>query len=452
MRYRVAAALVALVAASGQTPKARPQPKAPAPKTAEPSDAGLGILRSVQVRGVKHFLDPDGSPRTVLRVLGLELEKPVRNADLERARDRLLATGCFETVGWRYEVLPPRAVQVTFEIGEPSQFLPWMLDRVPVTREEFAARALQEFPLLRETMPPSETVLERLAAILAKLAASKGVQEPVAGRVMLVGKDQLTIVLGPKAPPPSIADVRFTGTKALRAEYLRKQMVQLAIGTPFFEPNFRLLLESQIRPYYDAVGRLRASWKRIEGEKAEGIFGVVVTVEVDEGPVYKLEKIHVRGTPFSEEEIQELGQFRTGEAAEMSRIGQGLEKILDRLREKGHMKASYKASRRLYDDRQAVELFVDVDPGPVYTMGRLQIRGLDLESEPVIRKLWAIRTGEPYRGGYAETFVQRIREMDLFDFLSEIRHEVKTDEKNRTVDVLLTFVGEKPKPPPRRPF
>ena len=127
-------------------------------------------------------------------------------------------------------------------------------------------------------------------------------------------------------------------------------------------------------------------------------------------------------------------------------------RVLERLKEQGHMKASYRAARRLWEDRQAVELFVDVDPGPVYRMGRLQIKGLDLESEPVIRKLWAIKAGEPYRGGYAEAFVQRIREMDLFDFLSEIKHEVKVDEKSGSVDVVLVFVGEKPKPAKKVPF
>ena len=148
----------------------------------------------------------------------------------------------------------------------------------------------------------------------------------------------------------------------------------------------------------------------------------------------------------------ETGQFPVDGPAAMSDIGKGVERILERLRERGHMKASYKASRRLYDDRRTVDLFIDVDPGPVYTMGRLQIKGLDLESEPVIRKLWAIKPGEPYRGGYAEAFVRRIREMDLFDFLSEIRHEVRVDEKSQSVDVLLVFVGEKPKPAPKRPF
>lgn len=443
MTFRILSALLLAWVAGAQTHRAKPRPKAQA---AKPVAAGETFaLRSLRVEGLKRFTFDQVAP-----VLGLAVEQQVRMADIEKARDRLLATGCFEGVGWRYEILPPRSLEVVLEVTEPGQFLPWMLDRVPVSKEEFEARARKEFPLMRDTLPPSDLVLENLARVLGQAAAEKGVSEPMGGRVTLVGKDQLTIVLGPKAPPPNIADVRFVNTKAVRADYLQKEMVQLAIGTPFFEPNFRFLLENQIRPVYDSAGRLKASWKKISAAPAEGVFGVVVTVEVDEGPVFKLEKIHVRGTPFSDEEIQEIGQFRIGETAGMSEIGKGILRILDRLKEKGHMKASYRASRRLWGDRQAVELFVDVDPGPVYTMGRLRIQGLDVISEPAIRKLWAIKPGEPYQGGYAALFAQRIREMDLFDFLSEIRQEETVDEKSQSVDVLLVFVGEKPKPP-RKP-
>ncbi len=447
MTYRLLLALVLVAAACGQAPEAKPRPKAPpAPKPAAAD--GARVLRMLKVEGLRHF-----TLEQVLQVLGLQAEQRVRPADLEAARDRLLATGCFERVGWRYAEMPQAgSLEVTFEVAEPEQFLPWMLDRVPVRQDEFEAAARREFPLMRETLPPSDRVLERLAAVLERLAAERGVREPMAGRVTLVGKDRLTIVFGPKAPPPNIADVRFDGTKAVRADALRKAMVQLAVGTPFFEPNFRFLLENQIRPIYDAFGLLKASWKKITAAPAEGIFGVVVTVEVDEGPVFKLEKIEVRGTPFSDEEIQELGQFPVGGTAAMSEIGKGLERVLGRLREQGHMKASYKAGRRLWEHRQAVELFVDVDPGPVYRMGRLQIQGLDLESEPAIRRLWAIKPGDPYRGGYAESFVQRLREMDLFDFLSEIKNEVKLDERSQSVDVVLVFVGEKPRPARKVPF
>ncbi len=443
MTYRLLWALLLAAAALAQAPKARPRAKAPA--TPQPAAADTFVLRSLRVEGLKRFTLEQVQP-----VLGLKLEQQIRMAEIEKARDRLLSSGCFESVGWRYEILPPRSLEIVFEIAEPEQFLPWMLDRAPVSREEFEARARKEFPLLRESLPPSDLVLEKLARVLEQAAADKGVREPMAGRVTLVGRDQLTIVLGPKAPPPNIADVRFVNTKAVRADYLQKEMVQLAIGTPFFEPNFRFLLENQIRPVYDSVGRLKASWRKITAAPAVGVFGVIVTVEVDEGPVFKLEKIEVRGTPLSDEEIQEIGQFRTGETAGMSDIGKGILRIVDRLKEKGHMKPSWKATRRLWEDRHAVELFVDVDPGPVYSMGRLEIRGLDVISEPAIRKLWTIKPGEPYPGGYAALFAQCIREMDLFDFLSEIRHEEKLDEKTQSVDVLLTFVAEKPAPP-RKP-
>lgn len=441
MTYSVIALFLLALPAWAQAPKARPQPKK------APVAEDVYVLRGLTLTGLKHY-----KPEQVLPVLGLKAEQRVRMADLEKARDRLLATDCFEGVGWKYEVAPPNGLLVTFELTEPGQFLPWMLDRVPVAREEFAARARQEFPLMEETLPPSGLLLERLAAVLEKAAAEKGVKEPMAGRVTLVGKDQLTIVFGPKAPPPNIADVRFVNTRAIRADYLQKAMMQLAVGTPFFEPNFRFLLENQIRPIYDSVGRLKASWKSITAASAAGVFGVVVTVEVEEGPAFTLERVVVRGTPFSEEEIQEIGQFKAGETVSMSEVGKGILRVLERLKEKGHMKAGYKAARRLWEDRNAVELYVDVEPGPVYRMGRLQIKGLDLQSEPVIRKLWAIRPGEPYRGGYAAVFAQRIREMDLFDFLSEIKHEERVEEKSESVDVVLVFVGEKPKPAPRRPF
>lgn len=434
-----------LAAAAAQVPKAKPRPKAPA--AGQPGAAEAFLLRSLRVEGLKRF-----TPEQVMPVLGLRLEQKIRLTDIEKARDRLLSTGCFEGVGWRYAITPPRSLEVALELAEPEQFLPWMLDRVPVSREEFEARARKEFPLMRETLPPSDLVLERLARVLELIAAEKGARQPMAGRVTLVGKDQLTIVLGPKEPPPNIADVRFVNTKAVRADFLQKEMAQLAIGTPFFEPNFRFLLENQIRPIYDSVGRLKASWKKITASPADGVFGVVVTVEVDEGPVFRLERIQVRGTPFSDDEIQEIGRFRTGETAAMSDIGKGILRILDRLKENGHMKASYKVVRRLWEDRAAVELFVDVDPGPVYTMGRLLIKGLDLISEPAIRKLWTIQPGRPYQGGYAALFAQRIREMDLFDFLAEIRHEEKIDDRSRSVDVVLVFVGEKPKPARRTPF
>lgn len=440
MRHLAALILLSMLPAAARGQAARGKAPAPPP-------AAAAILRAVRIEGLKHY-----SPEQVSPILGLKPDQPVTPQEFERARDRLLATGCIEAVGWRFAPVPPRGLEVTFTVTEPGQFLPWVLDRVPVTPEEFQARAERDVPLFGKLIPPSDTVLQRAAQSLESLAAARGMKEPMAGRVTILGKDQMTVVFGPKAPPPNVAEVRFQGARAIEARYLVKAMAGVAIGMPFFEPNFRFLLDNQIRPLYEATGRLRARFPRLTAQPAAGLSGVVVTVEVDEGPVYLLEKITVRGTPLSDDEIQEEGQFKTGQPASFSGIGQGLNRVLDRLRASGHMNASYKAARRLNDEKKTVEIFVDVNPGPIYNFGKLEIKGLDLQSEPAIRRLWGLKPGAPYRGGYAESFVASIREMDLFDNLGDIRSDVKLNEKALTVDVLLTFLGEKPKTPKRRPF
>jgi len=105
----------------------------------------------------------------------------------------------------------------------------------------------------------------------------------------------------------------------------------------------------------------------------------------------------------------------------------------------------------LNDEKKTVQIFVDVDPGPQYRFGKLTVKGLDIETEPVIRKLWALKPGDPFRGGYPDLFLNQIRDRGIFDNLGETKAEVKPDDTTLTVDVTLTFKGEPPKPKQKRP-
>jgi len=77
----------------------------------------------------------------------------------------------------------------------------------------------------------------------------------------------------------------------------------------------------------------------------------------------------------------------------------------------------------------------------LYTMGKLEIVGLDLISEPVIRKMWALRPGNGFEPGYPDTFLNDVRSEGIFDNLGKTRAETNIDEKTHTVDVKLYFGG-----------
>lgn len=423
---------------SGQVPAAkRTAPRKPAARPTGADDPLRWPIKEIRVEGAEFY-----TPAQVIHASGMKVGDLPTKANFERARDRILATGFFESFGWRYEPLPaPGGFAVTFEIVEPSTFLPWGLERLPLERAEAEARLKRDFPMLGAKLPPTEGLMERMAASLHALLATKGVTEEVIGRVSLVGTDKVTVMFGPKTPPPTIAEVRFTGARVVDPRYLAKALADVAIGMPYTEANFRLFLENQIRGVYEAVGHLRVSFPKLTVEPSKIKKGVVVTVQVEEGEAYQLERIEVNGTSLPPEDIQEEGQFKTGQTVSFSEIGKGMTRILDRVKHEGYMKATYTAKRRMDDEKKTVALTVDVDPGAQYKFGTLIIKGLDLESEPVIRKLWALKPGEPFNGTYPNGFLNQIRDRGVLDNLGDTKAEVAPDDKTLLVTVTLILKG-----------
>ncbi len=130
-------------------------------------------------------------------------------------------------------------------------------------------------------------------------------------------------------------------------------------------------------------------------------------------------------------------------------IGRGIGKIMDRCRDDGYMKIAYKARRALDDAKKTVDVFVDFEPGPQYKLGRLIVQGLDIETEPVIRKLFTLKPGDPYRYSYADRFLADVRDRGIFDNLGETKSKIEVDDARKTVDLTLVFSGEK-RPPPKK--
>jgi outer membrane translocation and assembly module TamA len=124
----------------------------------------------------------------------------------------------------------------------------------------------------------------------------------------------------------------------------------------------------------------------------------------------------------------------------------------DRLRSQGYMKPQAKTERKVNEEKKAVDLRVLIDPGPVYKFGKLSIVGLDIVGEPAVRKLWAIKEGQPFNSGYPQYFLDRIRQDGLFDDLGKTKYELKVDDQVHVVDVTLSFAGAPPPEKKKQPY
>jgi len=233
--------------------------------------------------------------------------------------------------------------------------------------------------------------------------------------------------------------VIFTNTGDLPAGLLQTAMYQVAIGVQYSEPKFRELLENQIRPIYEAHGLVRVSFPKVEVAPAKDVDGVTVTTRVEQGPVYNLGAVRYVGGDFSRKELKDLSKLTPDDPVNFDDVKAAQVRFRESLRRQGYLDASSQVKRDVKDADHTVDLTILIDPGPLYTLGKLNISGLDIVTEPVIRKMWGMAPGRPFNVDYPDHFLARVKDAGVFDDLKSTRAETNINASRHTVDVTLYF-------------
>jgi len=370
---------------------------------------------------------------------GLKPGALVNKPDFDAARERLLETGAFESVGYSFK--PAATVtgyDTTFEVVEVGTLYSYRFEALGAPDAALRAALKKQEPLLGDKIPATPQVLNRYNAAIHQFFE---------GKVEAMGElnsdtGGLEIVFRPVGERSRIAEVKFTGNREMLTALLLQKLSKDAVGIPYSEPLMRRVLDSTVRPMYEEQGRIRVAFPEITAKKAETNDGVVVTIAINEGPVYKLGTVALAGVPTAEvAQLEKSDDWHKGDTANFTRIEASLAKIRQRQRTQGYLRADTSVARDIHDDDHTVNLTVNIERGPQFTLGKLDIQGLDLIGEPVIRKMWKIEPGQPFQDGYPESFLNRVREEGIFDNLGKTRAESNIDEASHTVDVTLFFSG-----------
>jgi len=439
--------MILSLAAQSQTTPRKKAPARPAPPPAEQTVPDKWRLDELTVQGTKVY-----PAAKILGIAGMKTGTRVGKPEFEAARDRLLASGFFETVGFHFDPVPGQpAIRGSFDVVEIAQVYRWRVDDLPITTAEFAKLLAVDEPLVGEKLPASDVVMKRLAGRLQNAVLAKGFTGPVSVQIVTEAAQNMVVIFRPKQTPPNIAEVNFVGNKAVSTGDLRRTIANLAIGSPFTEARFREYLATTIIPMYENVGRLRVTFPKITNFPAGDVRGVGVKVEVNEGPAYDLGDVEVRGTPYTPAQIERTAHFKSGQVANFTEIGQSIDAVLRELKDNGYLRPTQQVTRNINDEKKVVDLIVDVTPGDQYTFGKLDINGLDIETEPVIRKMWGLRPGAPFPASYPQVFLDRVRSEGIFDNLGETKSQQDVNDERHTVNVRLIFKGAGPGPGRQRP-
>jgi len=374
----------------------------------------------------------------IIAASGLKLgTRVLGKPEFDAARDRLLETGAFESVGYSFKP-SLNGFDATFEVVEVETLYPYRFEALPAPEGALRAALKKQEPLLGDNIPATPQVLNRYNAAIRQFFEGK----LEATSELNADTGHMEILFRPAGEVARIAEVRFTGNKEMLTALLLQKFSKDAVGIPYSKPLIRRVLDSSVRPMYEEQGRIRVAFPEITGKKAETNDGMVVTIAINEGPVYKLGTVALAGLPAAE--VAQLGKsedWHKGETANFTKIEASLEKIRQRQRAQGYLRATTSMTRDIHDDDLTVNLTINIDRGPQFTLGKLDIQGLDLIGEPAVRKMWKIEPGQPFQDGYPESFLNRVREEGIFDNLGKTRAESNINESAHTVDVTLFFSG-----------
>lgn len=410
-------------------------PAKPAASAPAFSEGAAWPIETLKVSGNRNY-----TADQVLKVAGLRVGEKAGKAEFEAARQRLLSAGVFTTVAYRYApAADGKGYDAGLEVAEIEQIYPLRFEDLPATDAELRAWLSQKDPLFAPKIPATQPELDRYARWIADFLAQKNYHDTVVGRVISESPAGLTVLFRPAKARAAVARVIFTNSGAIPEGTLQTAMYGVAIGIPYTEPQYRLLLDSTIRPMYEAHGMIRVSFPKIETEPAKDVEGVVVTTEVNPGPVFKLGRVSYRGAAMSAKELDRLANLRNDETVNFDQVKAARERIEQSLRRDGFLQVKSEVQRDVHDDNHTVDLIFAITSGPQFKQGKLEIVGLDLVSEPAIRKMWGLQPGKPFNIEYPDHFLARIKEGGFFDNLKTTRSETKVNPADHTVDVTLYF-------------
>lgn len=376
----------------------------------------------------------------VIAASGLHKGQTVTRAGLDAAAQKLADTGLFASVSYGYDPKSAGGVTgyaLTFHVSEQAARTPVELDIPGLDADGLWQKLKSADPLIDRQMPNNEHAMAYYKrAIEAVLRKSNHTEEIVMKTEADLHTGKMAIICRP-ANLAKIAAIRFEGNAAIADSALQAAMAKVAIGQDFSERDFRRLLDYNVRPLFEELGRLTVSFPRVQMASAGGA-AVVVTAGIDEGPVWRLGTVNLKGDHLPIADMHDATRFAQGSPANWKEFMASVNKMEQVLRRDGYITVSSKPVRAFHDATQVVDVNLEVAKGPQFMFGELHIEGLDPDTQQRLAALWKLPTGAPMDQPYADDFVRSA--------LPILRGKVRTSSSElhvhagaNVVDVTLKF-------------
>ena len=202
---------------------------------------------------------------------------------------------------------------------------------------------------------------------------------------------QFDVVEGDSA---RIQQINIVGNKAFKEKELLKQFTSTTPGWLTWYTKNDQYSKSRLggdiealRSFYLNRGYLEFNVDSTQVSISPDKQGIYITVNVTEGPQYKVSDVKLAGQMLvPEAELQKLITLKPGEVFERDRLTETTKKIGDRLGNDGYAFANVNAVPELDKDKATVAFTLFVDPGRRVYVNRINVAGNAKTRDEVVRR------------------------------------------------------------------
>jgi Surface antigen variable number repeat len=436
-----------------------PSMAAPQSKT---SDAGVHKLLAVKVTGATRYTDKE-----ILAASGLELGQNAAEGNFQEATQRLGNSGLFAEIQYSFSY-SDAGVKLEFKLTDidKSKFVPVHFENfVWFTEPELRTALAQRVPLFKDAVPAGGKLPDQLNRALQAfleehhfpghvdyLREARPDGGDITGIVYRVLDISIHIrrVEFPGASPDQIAFLASAANKLAGADYSRSMLAAVArldllplflqrgyLKAAFGPADARLVAPSA------AAEPVRGQAQDESKERPSDEIEVDAIVPVTPGKQYSVSEVSWKGnTAVATEEAVPLLHLPLGQPADAVRLGRDLETLTRLYRSRGYMTVHIKPDPQMDDDKATVRYVIDIAEGPLYTMGELEIAGVDTTSKDRLREAWTLREGQPYNADYTRKFLETAPRLLPKGLRYSIKLSEDLDAKNKIVDVTIHFLTQ----------
>ncbi|WP_018077536.1 outer membrane protein assembly factor BamA [Thiobacillus denitrificans] len=202
---------------------------------------------------------------------------------------------------------------------------------------------------------------------------------------------QFDVVEGDSA---RIRQINIVGNKAFKEKELLNQFTSTTPGWLTWYTKNDQYSKSRLggdiealRSFYLNRGYLEFNVDSTQVSISPDKQGIYITVNVTEGPQYKVSDVKLAGQMLvPEAELQKLVTVKPGEVFERDRLTETTKKIADRLGNDGYAFANVNAVPELDKDKSTVAFTLFVDPGRRVYVNRVNVTGNTKTRDEVVRR------------------------------------------------------------------